>query len=233
MLVGRSVIMAKGLSIKLGVAILIASYSISFLLGYLLVPAQSYTLQEYLISPLFMLVQGAFSASMLLLTFLTARMQGWRSGDFGFGISFRIIASGAALGLGMFLVERASYHLLHSYIGESQLQRALVDAAQSEQGLVVMLLVGAILAPLSEEVYFRGYMFSALAKRVGERAGIALSSAYFAAAHLDARAFLPIFILGAILATAYAKTRSLTLVIIAHMVINSTTFLLSYMGVEI
>ena len=223
----------RRLSIKLGVAILIASYLLSFLLGYLIVSAQSYSLMEYLTSPAFVLVQGTFSACLLLLSLLTARAQGWRSGDFGFGISFGIIVLGAALGVGMFLIERLSYHLLQGYVGESQLQRALIEAAKSEEGLAVMLLVGAILAPLGEEVYFRGYMLTALAERFGERAGIALSSAYFAAAHLDARAFLPIFILGTILAYAYARTRSLSLVIVAHMVINSTTFLLSYLEVEV
>lgn len=225
--------MTRRLSIKLGLAILLIAYFMSFFTGYLVVTPQNYTLTEYLTSPLFILVQGTFSTSLLLLTFIIARWQGWHPADFGFEGSLRTVAYGAALGLAMFLIERVSYHFLHNYIGESQLQRALVEAAKSEQGLAVMLLVGAILAPLSEEVYFRGYMLSALAGRFGERAGIVLSSAYFAAAHLDARAFFPIFILGVILATAYARTRSLTLVITAHMVINSTTFLLSFMGMEI
>jgi membrane protease YdiL (CAAX protease family) len=226
--------MTKKLSIKLGFIILIIAYSLSFLLGYLLMPYMpSQSLTDYLTSPLFILIQSTFSVSLLLLTFLIAGRQKWRARDFGFGAERRTVAYGAALGLGMFLIERVSYHFLHDYIGESQLQRALVEAAKSEQGLVVMLLVGAILAPLSEEVYFRGYMLSALAKRFGEKAGVVLSSAYFAVVHLDARAFFPIFVLGAILAFAYLRTRSLTLVITAHMVINSTTFLLSYIGMEI
>ncbi len=225
--------MTRRLSIKLGFVILIIAYFMSFITGYLLQTPQNYTLTEYLTSPLFILVQGTFSISLLLLTLIIARRQDWHPADFGFGASSRIVAAGTALGLAMFLIERVSYHFLHDYIGESQLQRALMEAAKSEQGLAVMLLVGAILAPLSEEVYFRGYMLPALAGRFGERAGIVLSSAYFAAAHLDARAFFSIFILGVILAAAYARMRSLTLVIVAHTVINSTTFLLSYMGVEI
>ncbi|NOZ58263.1 MAG: CPBP family intramembrane metalloprotease [Euryarchaeota archaeon] len=224
--------MAEKLSVKLGVGILVVAYSLSFLAGYLLAPPAEMELEEYLVSPLFLLVQGTFSLALLLLTLLAAHMQRWQMAA-RLRVEPSMVAAGAALGAGMFLFERVSYHYLSQYLGESQLQRALVEAARSQEGLAVMLLVGALLAPVSEEVYFRGYMFTALAGRLGAKAGVVLSSAYFAAVHLDARAFIPIFVLGAILAVAYAKTRSLTLVIVAHMVINSTTFLLSYLGVEV
>ncbi|WP_456473673.1 CPBP family intramembrane glutamic endopeptidase [Candidatus Pyrohabitans sp.] len=224
----------KKLSIKLGVLVLILAYSLSFFLGHLLLPyLPSRSLSDYLTSPVFLLTQSVFSLFLLFSTLLIAGKQGWRMGDFGFGVGRATVATGIVLGLAMFSVERISYRFLHDYIGESQLQRALVEAAKSEQGLAVMLLVGAVLAPISEELYFRGYMLSALAGKFGAKAGVTLSSLYFAAVHFDARAFLPIFILGVILAIAYAKTRSLTLVITAHMVINSTTFVLSYLGVEV
>jgi membrane protease YdiL (CAAX protease family) len=225
--------MEERLSVKLGVGILVIAYSLSFLAGYSAMPPTQVELEEYLTSTAFVIAQGTFSLTLLLLTLLAAHLQRWRMSEMGFKVERSILAKGAALGAGMFLLERVSYHYLSQYLGESQLQRALVEAAKSEQGLAVMLLVGALLAPVSEEVYFRGYMFTALAGRLGVRAGVVLSSGYFAAVHLDARAFLPIFVLGAILAAAYARTRSLTLVIVAHTVINSTTFLLSYLGVEV
>ncbi len=221
------------LSVKVGFAILIISYLASFIISYLLIPAGSYTLEEYLISPAFIAVQGTFSVSMLLLTLLLSRIQGFKIREFGFDWGIRRIALGAALGFGMFLLERTGYHLLQDYIGESQLQRALIEAARSEQGLVVMLLVGAVLAPVSEEVYFRGYMLTAISDKLGVKAGILLSSAYFAAVHFDMKAFIPIFFLGTILAYVYARTSSIAIVIVAHTVINSTTFLLSYLGMEV
>src|SRR6185436_13324108 len=50
---------------------------------------------------------------------------------------------------------------------------------------VWFLIVGAVFAPLVEEIFFRGFLFQGFRARYGWITGMVLSAAIFAAAHLD------------------------------------------------
>ena len=69
-------------------------------------------------------------------------------------------------------------------------------------------IVGAVFAPLVEETFFRGFLFQGFRERHGWKAGMLLSSAIFAAAHLDPVALIPTFILGSVLAYLYHRSNS-------------------------
>lgn len=75
---------------------------------------------------------------------------------------------------------------------------------------------GITLAPLAEELFFRGFMFAGLVGRLGT-AGAALASALlFSAVHLDGSVLLPFTAGAVLLAYAYRWSGSLWFPILAH-----------------
>ena len=91
----------------------------------------------------------------------------------------------------------------------------------SEPILFVMTLFVAALGPVFEEIFFRGFTYPALRKRWGVRwAAVAVAGA-FAAIHMNAIAFLPIFMLGIFLSYLYESTGSLVPSITAHVLHNT------------
>lgn len=102
-------------------------------------------------------------------------------------------------------------------------------------GFVVAYVVGALVAPLVEEVVFRGFLFGGLLGTFSAPVAMALSALVFAGLHLQPFAFPVLFILGLLMALLYYRSGSLWLPILMHFVINSVglcgQFALQSMGV--
>ena len=81
--------------------------------------------------------------------------------------------------------------------------------------------LACILGPIAEETLFRGILFSSLRRYVPRAVAIAISAALFAAAHTNVVGFLPIFLLGCLLAELYERTGSLFSPIAVHIVHNT------------
>jgi membrane protease YdiL (CAAX protease family) len=86
----------------------------------------------------------------------------------------------------------------------------------------------AVLAPIAEEIYFRGYVFRAYLEQKGPLQAYVLSSLLFAVAHLNLPALLPIFAVGLFLALLYHRTGSVVPGIIAHACNNAVAFTVLY-----
>lgn len=84
----------------------------------------------------------------------------------------------------------------------------------------------SILAPLVEELFFRGMIQSTIEKYLPAISGIILSSAIFSLSHFQFQVALPLFIMGLILGTLFKKTGSLIPGIIFHGINNSLYILL-------
>ncbi|HKY54292.1 MAG TPA: CPBP family intramembrane glutamic endopeptidase [Anaerolineales bacterium] len=93
--------------------------------------------------------------------------------------------------------------------------------------------VGAVLAPIVEEVFFRGFVFQGFRQRYGWVNAMILSSVIFAAAHLDLVAFLPTFILGCLLAYMYQRTNSVWPGVILHFLINAFGLCAAYVATQV
>lgn len=89
-------------------------------------------------------------------------------------------------------------------------------------------LVGAVLAPLVEEIFFRGFLFQGLRAKYGWVMGMLVSSAVFAAAHLDPASLVPTFILGNLLAYLYHRSNSVWPGVLLHMAVNTFGLLSVY-----
>lgn len=92
------------------------------------------------------------------------------------------------------------------------------------------LVAGVVVAPLAEEVFFRGYALGGFAKRRDFNRGLAVTSALFAAVHLDPVAFVPLWAAGLVLGTLFLMTGSLVAPIVAHATNNFIVMTLAYLG---
>jgi hypothetical protein len=94
---------------------------------------------------------------------------------------------------------------------------------------------GVTLAPLVEELYFRGFMYPALARRLGVAMGVAITSALFAFIHASqlAHAWAPLlllFLVGVVLTTVRVRTGSVATTLLIHVGYNATLFAMLYLA---
>jgi membrane protease YdiL (CAAX protease family) len=76
-------------------------------------------------------------------------------------------------------------------------------------------------APLVEEIVYRGFIYPAVKKQFGFAAAVIVVSLGFALMHFNAAVFAPLFLLGVVLALAFEATGSLWASILTHMLFNS------------
>ncbi len=94
----------------------------------------------------------------------------------------------------------------------------------------VVTLVGAgLLAPVAEELYFRGLLYPWFRSRFSFWPAVLASSAVFALGHADSLGVVASsFVLGVLLAAIYDRSRSLWLTIAVHAANNSLALVLLY-----
>ncbi|GDX39967.1 hypothetical protein LBMAG21_02590 [Armatimonadota bacterium] len=91
----------------------------------------------------------------------------------------------------------------------------------------LLLLQTSVLAPIVEETLFRGVLYPALRNRMGVIGGIAMTSTIFAILHPTLPAgFLPLFLLGAVMAYLYEVKKSLVPGIVLHALNNGLILIL-------
>ena len=106
--------------------------------------------------------------------------------------------------------------------------RDFANAIEAGDAPVVVLGVfnAVILAPIVEEVLFRGLLYGALRKYFGIASAITVTSLVFALIHANVAAFLPIGLLSAILCGAYEKRGSIWDPMMVHALFNTTSLVL-------
>ena len=97
--------------------------------------------------------------------------------------------------------------------------------------LVLAVLAAVVMAPVAEELLFRGLLHRALRRRSPAVAATLLSSVLFAVVHLDVAVSQPLglvglTLVGVVLAIAYERTGSLVVPVVIHATYNGLTILL-------
>ena len=87
--------------------------------------------------------------------------------------------------------------------------------------LLVASILAALLGPFFEELFFRGFLYNTLKKRVSPITALWVTSAFFAGVHANLFGFFPIMMLSALLTLLYEKTGSLVSSITVHVLHNS------------
>lgn len=120
------------------------------------------------------------------------------------------------------------YHVWLQAGGETaQMQEAI----QVYTGLTVdwqrfyFIFLAVVLAPVSEEILFRGILLPALGRIWGVGAAIAVSSVLFALMHMHVPSLVPLLVLSVGLSLAYIYSKSLLVPISMHMIFNAISLL--------
>jgi membrane protease YdiL (CAAX protease family) len=138
---------------------------------------------------------------------------------------WRALAFGAAGGVAAFLAGGAIAVAL-DLVGLPVQEQAWLEELLARPETVMRLLPWfVVFLPLSEEFFFRGYLFRFLAQRAGFPTGFLVSSALFALVHLNLSGFLVYLAVGCMFALVYSRTASLLAPISAHVVYNGIVLL--------
>lgn len=148
---------------------------------------------------------------------------GSRGGSIGRGLGYGIVAwfvatligAAIALGLGELGVE----------IQPQAAERAL---ALVDPWLIVLAVV--VIAPVAEEIFFRGVVYNAWRREHGRTRALFGSSVLFAVIHPSLVALVPIFLVGLGLAWLYERTRSLLACIVMHATFNGIAVILALLA---
>jgi len=89
-----------------------------------------------------------------------------------------------------------------------------------------MIVVALVVAPVGEEIAFRGGLYRYLRGRTPHWVALAVSGGLFAAVHGNWVSFLPLFALGVVFALAYERTGLIAVPIVAHALFNLNSLLL-------
>jgi membrane protease YdiL (CAAX protease family) len=137
------------------------------------------------------------------------------------------------VGRGFFICTRLN-GLIFEWLVRQEIQpemQSTVEALHSSVSPVWVIAFGVvsiILAPVVEEIVFRGVLYPVLKQQFALPAVAWLVSVFvFGASHLNLQAFLPLSVLALMLTWLYEKTDNLLAPICAHAVFNAINFALT------
>ncbi len=141
-------------------------------------------------------------------------------GALRYGLTF-----GAALYVLSILVNLVQIHLTGEH------PQDLVVAFGAHTGIrafVLDLVNGGVLAPFSEEIFFRGLVFGGLAQRLPAALAAVISALLFALLH-GIGVIGPIFVLGLGLAYVYRRTGTVWASMVTHSLVNAVSLVLLFL----
>lgn len=99
----------------------------------------------------------------------------------------------------------------------------LVDRADSPVGVVLLVLIAGVGAPLVEELFYRGLLLRGLERRIGTTPAVVVSSVVFAAVHLQGLQFPALLVFGLVAGWLTVRTGRLGPAWAAHVAFNLVT----------
>lgn len=187
----------------------------------------------------FAFVFGAQSGTSLLAMWWLSRTRGSGSLRADFGLRIRLsdwwgLFAGVGLQIGVALLMAPFIRL---FFPEGPPQQEVAEVASGSSGAVDVILVVTmvgLLAPLTEEMMFRGMLLSRAVRSLTRTWAIVATAGAFAAVHLfdaNAIAVIPgLFIVGVVLAFVALRRGDLSLAIMLHAGVNLTAALLLIFG---
>lgn len=107
-----------------------------------------------------------------------------------------------------------------------EVMRIFENATAVTQRIPIILLAVAI-APVAEELAFRGYLYGVIKRFFGAVPALILSGILFALIHLNLPSFFPLLVLGWVFALAYELSGSLLVPMTMHALFNALNLILA------
>jgi membrane protease YdiL (CAAX protease family)/uncharacterized RDD family membrane protein YckC len=176
---------------------------------------------------------AAYGASLLLIGLLVRWRRHTRLSSLGLRLPrWPWLVAGLPLGFAAFVLEDTG-GIVSRIIFPTALSNNQAIGIQGEFGasLALALLSVAVVAPVSEEIMMRGFLFRYLQGRLPLWTSVLASAVIFSAFHAgwqEPTLFLPIFAVGVLLAYVYAKSGSIWPGVIVHMSLNIVGVLTIY-----
>jgi len=141
---------------------------------------------------------------------------------------------GALLGIPLFASALLIEHIGEKIIGKNQidiLSKSFTKGIGVFEILILFFTI-VVLAPICEEIFFRGYLYPAMRNRMDPHPAMILNGAIFAAVHIgDVRSwaigFIPRFLVGYFVCYLFEKYRTITGPIATHATYNGLILLLA------
>lgn len=124
-------------------------------------------------------------------------------------------------------VAGTAYVALVGKITPDLVPTALPEALEGTELRWLTFIVVVLVGPFVEEVFFRGFVFGGLLRRLGLPVAVILSSLVFAVAHAEISLVGPAFLSGSAFALIYWRTGTIWPLILAHTAQNAIAFALS------
>jgi hypothetical protein len=149
-----------------------------------------------------------------------------RKDDIGLGVMAAIIGMAAVALVSQVVSQVLETILDRSIKGPEQLPAGLSGGLEVALAVVAV----ALVAPVAEEMFFRGFLYQALRKWKGPSKGAAISAFFFALAHFSPIILPGLFALGFVFAHVFERQDSLGASMIAHATYNGVivTLLLTH-----
>lgn len=140
------------------------------------------------------------------------------------------IAKGTAAGIAGHLVINAVYSGVERFFpqlldGSGDPIHDLTDGIHGWWRWLAFWVIVAVVSPLNEEMFFRGFCLRMFASKWGTWTGILLSAVLFASVHLELAQLPALTLFGILLGWRVARTGRVGETVVAHVVFNTLTVL--------
>ncbi|HNK62734.1 MAG TPA: CPBP family intramembrane metalloprotease [Anaerolineales bacterium] len=171
-----------------------------------------------------MFSQMAVSSFELLLLAPIAVIFSWRKiawRELGLrGFERREIFRGLGL-LALVYIVVAVNNIVMTALGVVTQADVVFDILGESASPIPLVVATVVIAPIVEELFFRGFLFKGLRDQYGWKNALMFSSIIFSLFHMQVAALVPTFLLGALFAYIYQRTESVYPGMLLHFLVNS------------
>lgn len=112
-------------------------------------------------------------------------------------------------------------NLVMTMLGVVTQAETIFDVLKEIDSLGMFVLASIVVAPIFEEIFFRGFLFKGFRQKYGWKIALIVSSLIFSLFHGQVATLIPTFLLGSLFAYIYQRTESIFPSIIMHFMVNS------------
>lgn len=112
-------------------------------------------------------------------------------------------------------------NLVMTMLGVTTQAELIFDVLNETEAFVLFVLTSVLVAPIVEELFFRGFLFKGFRQKYGWKIALVLSALIFSLFHGQVATLLPTFLLGALFSYLYQRTESIFPSMLLHFLVNS------------